>query len=99
MMEDPFNKVYSNIYLIPNYKILMIAVFWQNMVVGAPFLFGAGSVILALLLAFFIPDNATLSSNNRSPTRKEYVFSSGQLESINKEDNTDNVPLLLQETS
>ncbi|KXJ19279.1 hippocampus abundant transcript 1 protein [Exaiptasia diaphana] len=73
--------------------------FSKNMVVGAPFLFGAGSVILALLLAFFIPDNASLSGNSRSPTRKEYVYSGGTLDSVTKEDTSDNVPLLLQETS
>ena len=47
----------------------------QTIVSGAPFLFGAGSVILALLLALFIPENYGHSSGPRSPVRRtEYVL-------------------------
>lgn len=43
---------------------------------GAPFLFGAGSVILSLLLAFFLPDNTVhMNLNARSPTRRNSEFS------------------------
>ncbi|KAK3755605.1 hypothetical protein QZH41_017599 [Actinostola sp. cb2023] len=90
-MEDPFNKVTL-------FTILIMTC--ENMVMGAPFLFGAGSVILALLLAFFIPENASLSgATNRSPSRKEYVYSGGTLESVNPEATPDTTPLLMQETS
>ena len=50
--------------------------FLQTIVSGAPFLFGAGSVILSLLLAFFLPDNnGHISLNARSPTRRNSEFS------------------------
>ena len=73
----------------------------QTIVSGAPFLFGAGSVILSLLLAFFLPDNTgNLLMNARSPTRRnsEYSFpsecetSGSELRDINA--SSDNAPLL-----
>lgn len=73
----------------------------QTIVSGAPFLFGAGSVILSLLLAFFLPDNTSnLLMNARSPTRRnsEYSFQSecetsgSELRDINA--STDSAPLL-----
>ncbi|XP_048585821.1 hippocampus abundant transcript 1 protein [Nematostella vectensis] len=50
--------------------------FTKTIVLGAPFLFGAGSVILALLLAFFIPDNAGFTGPypSRSPSRREFSY-------------------------
>lgn len=48
----------------------------KTIVSGAPFLFGAGSVILSLLLAFFLPDNsANFQLSGRSPTRRNSEFS------------------------
>lgn len=73
----------------------------KTIVSGAPFLFGAGSVILSLLLAFFLPDNTgNLMMNARSPTRRnsEYSFQSecetsgSELRDINA--SSDNAPLL-----
>ena len=75
--------------------------FEQTIVLGAPFLFGAGSVILALLLAFFLPDNSgNLQLGARSPTRRnsEYSLKSecetsgSELRDINA--SSDNAPLL-----
>lgn len=77
--------------------------FDKTIVTGAPFLFGAGSVILALLLAFFIPENVghSYTCNPRSPSRRaERPVSLS--ESSNVEDsqgvvynsNQDSVPLL-----
>lgn len=78
--------------------------FDKTIVTGAPFLFGAGSVILALLLAFFIPENVghSYTCTPRSPTRRtERVCSLS--ESSTAEDaqavvynsNQDSVPLLV----
>ena len=73
----------------------------QTIVKGAPFLFGAGSVILSLLLAFFLPDNGgTINLTGRSPTRRSIDFSfqsecemsGSELRDINC--STDNAPLL-----
>lgn len=59
-------------------------------------MFGAGSVILALLLAFFIPDNAGLSGPPKSPSRKEYIYS-GDLDTSTEA--SQDVTPLMQETS
>ncbi|XP_031574467.1 hippocampus abundant transcript 1 protein-like [Actinia tenebrosa] len=71
--------------------------FDKNITLGAPFLFGAGSVILALLLAFFIPENAGLTGPPKSPSRKEYIYSGDLDGSI--EATQDATPLLMQEAS
>lgn len=78
-------------------NIVLHLFLFQNITLGAPFLFGAGSVILALLLAFFIPDNAGLSGPPKSPSRKEYVYS-GDVDS-STEASQDATPLLIQDTS
>lgn len=73
----------------------------KTIVSGAPFLFGAGSVILSLLLAFFLPDNsANFQLSARSPTRRNSEFSfqseceasGSELRDMNT--SSDNVPLL-----
>jgi len=73
----------------------------ETIVKGAPFLFGAGSVILSLLLAFFLPDNGgSINLTGRSPTRRSIDFSfqsecemsGSELRDING--TTDNAPLL-----
>ncbi|CAH3169197.1 unnamed protein product [Porites evermanni] len=73
----------------------------ETIVKGAPFLFGAGSVILSLLLAFFLPDNGgTINLTGRSPTRRSIDFSfqsecemsGSELRDINC--TTDSAPLL-----
>ena len=75
--------------------------FSQTIVSGAPFLFGAGSVILSLLLAFFLPDNSgNFQLSARSPTRRNSEFSfqseceasGSELRDINA--SSDNAPLL-----
>ena len=82
-------------------NMLFVFLFVQTIVSGAPFLFGAGSVILSLLLAFFLPDNTgSLQLNPRSPTRRnsDYSFpsecetSGSELRDINA--SSDNAPLL-----
>ncbi|XP_074611239.1 hippocampus abundant transcript 1 protein-like [Acropora palmata] len=48
----------------------------KTIVSGAPFLFGAGSVILSLLLAFFLPESTRqLVHSARSPSRRNSEFS------------------------
>ena len=88
----------ENHSFLPCYKCFF---FPQTIVSGAPFLFGAGSVILSLLLAFFLPDNsANFQLSARSPTRRNSEFSfqseceasGSELRDMNT--SSDNAPLL-----
>lgn len=61
---------------VPTNRTSMEDPYGKTIVSGAPFLFGAGSVILSLLLAFFLPDNNGHGNPNvRSPTRRNSEFS------------------------